>query len=191
MPVQKHATAVAQGSRARRQNHSCDQCRKSKRACDALCLDLTRRATLSNIDRQRSPCSYCARTKKRCTMEWARSHAQSALKLSYEQPQYENLSQDLLFPWNFDELPVETESGIRDNQFEPHPTQELMAWELANVDLSGPFLDYDSMPPSSNISQNEVPREEMQADMRDALTSARSLTDSLPFDFSSASDIST
>ncbi|KAJ5292196.1 hypothetical protein N7478_001447 [Penicillium angulare] len=124
-------------------------------------------------------------------MEWARSQAQSALNLSYQQPQYENLSQGLLFPWNVDELHVETESGIWDDQFEPNPTQELTAWELANVDLSEPFLDYDSMPPSFIFNHNEVPQEEMQADMPDALTSARPLTDFLPFDFPSASDIST
>ena len=123
-------------------------------------------------------------------MEWARSQAQSALKLSYQQPQYENLSQDLLFQWNVDELQVETESGIWDDQFEPNPTQELMAWELANVDLSEPFLDYDSIPSSSIFSHNED-SQEMQAEMPDALTSARSLTDFLLPDFSNASDIST
>jgi hypothetical protein len=124
-------------------------------------------------------------------MYWARSQAQPALNLSYQKPQYENLSQDLLFPRTIDELQVKTGSGLMDDQFKSNPTQELMAWELANVDLSEPFLDYDSMPPSCIFSHNEVPQEEMQADMPEASTSAQSLTDFLPFDFSSASDIST
>lgn len=182
MPVQKRATALAQGSRTRRQNHSCDQCRKSKRACDAVCpsLDLTRRASFSNFDNgQRPPCSYCARTKKRCTMEWARSQAQSALKLSPSQQQQQpyserSLSRDILLPWNADELQdLESGSvGAWDDLLEPNnTTQELMTWEPANVDLSGSLLDYDdSMPLSSMLNDNEASQEEIQTEMPDALS---------------------
>ncbi|RHZ63445.1 Zn(II)2Cys6 transcription factor domain-containing protein [Aspergillus thermomutatus] len=184
MPVEKHATALAQGSRSRRQKHSCDQCRKSKRACDALCLDLTRRASFSTVDGQRPPCSYCARTKKRCTMEWARSQAQSALKFPRQQPHPERLSRDVLFPWKADEPQAETGSGTWDDLLGTNP------WEPANVDLSGSLLDYDSMPLSSIIlNDNEVPQEEMQTEMSDALTSARSLSDLLLPDLSSTSDL--
>ncbi|OIW27645.1 hypothetical protein CONLIGDRAFT_633994 [Coniochaeta ligniaria NRRL 30616] len=180
MPSQKHATALAQGSRARRQNHSCDQCRKSKRACDALYLDPTRRASFSSVDGQWSPCSYCARTKKRCTMEWARSQARS-LKLPRQQPYSERLSRHLLFPWMADESPFETGSGTWDDLLGPSPAQEFTTWKPANVDLSGSLLNYDSVPLTSMLNNNEDPQEEMQAEMSDLL---------LP-DFSSASDIST
>lgn len=61
-----------------------------------------------------------------------------------------------------------------------------MAWEPARVDLSGSLLDYDSMPLSSVLNDNEDPQEEMQPG---ALTSARSLSDLVLPDFSSASDI--
>ncbi|KXH53918.1 C6 zinc finger domain-containing protein [Colletotrichum salicis] len=63
----------------RRQNSSCDQCRKGKRACDAgalkdiqLCLD----ADLQwEVDWQsmNGPCSNCSKTRKSCTFNWARS----------------------------------------------------------------------------------------------------------------------
>ncbi|KAI1752831.1 hypothetical protein F4782DRAFT_498727 [Xylaria castorea] len=50
----------------RRQNSSCDQCRKAKRACDASVFgDQEQRAA--------RPCSYCHRTKKHCTRYWADS----------------------------------------------------------------------------------------------------------------------
>ncbi|CAK7269914.1 hypothetical protein SEPCBS57363_003838 [Sporothrix epigloea] len=82
----------------RRQNHSCDQCRRSKRACDAPSVagerDLYVRsdngvATLSavpigtpvtrvNVQIKYPPCSYCFKTNKTCTLEWARSQMQAA-----------------------------------------------------------------------------------------------------------------
>ncbi|KND90503.1 Regulatory protein alcR [Tolypocladium ophioglossoides CBS 100239] len=80
----------------RRQNHSCDQCRKSKRACDAslfASLDVPANAPgglfrLPPCQQQSaneaihpllapgslySPCSYCLKTYKTCTLDWARS----------------------------------------------------------------------------------------------------------------------
>jgi hypothetical protein len=76
-----------------------------------------------------------------------------------------------------------------------------MTWKPASVDLSGSLLNYDSIPLTSMLTNNEAPQEEMQADMFDALTSTRSLSapalsapslsDLLLPDFSSASDIST
>lgn len=66
-----------------------------------------------------------------------------------------------------------------------------MAWELANVDPSGSFLDYESIPLNSMLDDNERPQEELQEEMPNALTSTGSLSDSLVPDFSSASDIST
>ncbi|KAK2739349.1 C6 zinc finger domain-containing protein [Colletotrichum kahawae] len=63
----------------RRQNSSCDQCRKGKRACDAgavkdlqLCFD---NEMQWNIDWQdlTGPCSNCQKTRKSCTYDWARS----------------------------------------------------------------------------------------------------------------------
>ncbi|KAI1085166.1 hypothetical protein F5B20DRAFT_521197 [Whalleya microplaca] len=76
----------------RRQNHSCDQCRKAKRACDAPLLTSARRTStqtqyslrgssdnpslhsesIGHEERFR-PCSYCLKTKKHCTRYWARS----------------------------------------------------------------------------------------------------------------------
>ncbi|KAI1638937.1 hypothetical protein F4809DRAFT_648903 [Biscogniauxia mediterranea] len=76
----------------RRQNHSCDQCRKAKRACDAPRLSIAHRGpknphqslrdtgSSSSSHGQRTgqeqkprSCSYCLKTKKYCTLNWARS----------------------------------------------------------------------------------------------------------------------
>ncbi|ERS98294.1 hypothetical protein HMPREF1624_05078 [Sporothrix schenckii ATCC 58251] len=77
----------------RRQNHSCDQCRKAKRACDAPSLrESVRRSLLADSDKSDAllgrdsnangasipeteyrPCSYCLKTSKHCTLNWARS----------------------------------------------------------------------------------------------------------------------
>ena len=102
----------------RRQNHSCDQCRKAKRACDAPSLrEAVRRGSVpeawrsssdndSAIAGKRPPendhdmldtarladpcllgvpaeqeyrsCSYCLKTNKHCTLEWARSQLQAS-----------------------------------------------------------------------------------------------------------------
>ncbi|KAI0542855.1 hypothetical protein GGR58DRAFT_449844 [Xylaria digitata] len=67
----------------RRQNNSCDQCRKAKRACDAVPLAPVRsssvRSDSEHIQGQEQPatrpCSYCYKTKKHCTRYWARSQS--------------------------------------------------------------------------------------------------------------------
>lgn len=187
MPVQKHSRALAQGSRARRQNHSCDQCRKAKRACDALCPD----PIFGNFDGQHSPCSYCVRTKKRCTKEWARSQAQSTPKPPCQGPQHEHLGPDFGFPWKTGKLQADIECGIWDDLLQPNPMQDLMAWEPANIDLSASSLDYGSIPPSSMLNINEDAQDDITAEMPYEVTSARSLADFPLSDLSSGSDIST
>lgn len=98
------------------------------------------------------------------------------------------MGQELLFPWKAHEFPIEAESGIWDDLPEPNPIQELMGWDPVNFDLSRSLLDYDSMPLGSMLNPNEAPQEDMQAEISDALTSARSQTGLLLPDFSSASD---
>ncbi|CAK7235687.1 hypothetical protein SBRCBS47491_009380 [Sporothrix bragantina] len=89
----------------RRQNHSCDQCRKAKRACDAPSLRETlRRGSLAESDKSDTilindgsvanggsstlveveyrPCSYCLKTSKHCTLNWARSQLQASQSAS-------------------------------------------------------------------------------------------------------------
>ncbi|KAK2047968.1 hypothetical protein LZ31DRAFT_89836 [Colletotrichum somersetense] len=63
----------------RRQNSSCDQCRKGKRACDAGALkdiQLRLNADLQwQVDWENTvgSCSNCTKTRKTCTFNWARS----------------------------------------------------------------------------------------------------------------------
>ncbi|KAL3473038.1 hypothetical protein BJX99DRAFT_272464 [Aspergillus californicus] len=168
MPVQRKATG-----RNRRQNHSCDQCRKSKRACDALCLDLI-------------PCSYCSRTKKRCTMNWAQSRAQSSgsvLVSTRKSPR--NLYDDGLghgdssfFSWTPSDFPVDTGYDVEwtadDLLLEPDlfPPQDAVALESADVDMSGFMLDWDcgsSMVFDSVLGNGQRPKEGIQTDLSDLL----------------------
>ncbi|KAI8953387.1 hypothetical protein F4801DRAFT_537382 [Xylaria longipes] len=62
--------------RARRQNNSCDQCRRSKRACDGYWINNREGSGFSlgtNPQDGILPCSYCLKTKKRCSLNlrWA------------------------------------------------------------------------------------------------------------------------
>ncbi|KAI0440747.1 hypothetical protein F4803DRAFT_457410 [Xylaria telfairii] len=62
--------------RARRQNNSCDQCRRSKKACDGYYINNGQGLGFSlGTDPQDGilPCSYCVKTKKRCSLNlhWA------------------------------------------------------------------------------------------------------------------------
>ncbi|SPO06463.1 related to regulatory protein alcR [Cephalotrichum gorgonifer] len=76
----------------RRQNRSCDQCRKSKRACDAspsLASDTQRGSTVDpytvgegdalggRIGSWTQACSYCLKTNKGCTFQWVQSQVLS------------------------------------------------------------------------------------------------------------------
>lgn len=47
----------------RRQNHSCEQCRRSRKACDGYALNIAP----PEEGNQLRPCSYCARTRKDCS----------------------------------------------------------------------------------------------------------------------------
>ncbi|KAJ5602780.1 hypothetical protein N7537_005736 [Penicillium hordei] len=187
MPVQKRATALAQGSRSRRQYGSCDQCRKSKRACDALCLDLTRRTLVNNVDGQRPSCSYCARTNKRCTMEWARSQAQSTLRSPRQYPLSGHGNRDLLFPWKSNELQATTGFETWNNLLEPNSIQEHMTWESesASVNMSGSLLDNNSMLLGSVLNNTETSQVMMHAETPGASASTRSAFDLMPPYFSS------
>jgi len=58
----------------RRQYHSCDQCRKGKRACDIVLSEESVSAQST------APCSNCVKTRKSCTLVWLNSAKQSLTK---------------------------------------------------------------------------------------------------------------
>lgn len=70
--------------RVRRQNHSCEQCRRSRKACDGYLLN-SLVVHEQALDTSLRPCSYCARTGKTCSHNpsWTEAHSiaktQSAL----------------------------------------------------------------------------------------------------------------
>ncbi|CAJ0554292.1 Ff.00g128040.m01.CDS01 [Fusarium sp. VM40] len=72
----------------KRSHYACDQCRRSKRACDAPPLlgpGASRRRPITTgeplgpaSERDHEACSYCTKTKKTCTMNWAWAQLQPA-----------------------------------------------------------------------------------------------------------------
>ncbi|KAL4923604.1 putative C6 transcription factor [Aspergillus undulatus] len=160
MLAHKHSKAVPPRPRTRRQNHSCDQCRKSKRACDA-------------VSGQRSSCSYCARTKKRCTMEWVRSRAPPSFRTARQQPNVEPPSPEMLFPWLVNETAVTTGYGAWDNPLQPTLTQGLLAWQPVGSNLSGSLLGYSSIPVEQLIDEDESVQEDMPSASTEPLLSTQ------------------
>jgi Fungal Zn(2)-Cys(6) binuclear cluster domain len=61
----------------RRQYHSCDQCRRGRRACDAASLAPS---VSGNIDVYPVTCSTCAKTGKRCTFDWLQAVSKKAIR---------------------------------------------------------------------------------------------------------------
>lgn len=69
------APGLGYSKTSRRQYHSCDQCRKSRRACDAATVHVTSfplecggnpQSPISSND----ACTNCAKTSKKCTCSW-------------------------------------------------------------------------------------------------------------------------
>ncbi|KAE8140442.1 hypothetical protein BDV38DRAFT_290169 [Aspergillus pseudotamarii] len=59
----------------RRQHRSCDQCRKGKRACDALLADeLEGNANTGAQQADNHSCSNCRKYKRKCTFNWLLGH---------------------------------------------------------------------------------------------------------------------
>ncbi|KAI1755938.1 hypothetical protein F4782DRAFT_375502 [Xylaria castorea] len=70
--------------RARRQNNSCDQCRRSKKACDGYWINNGQGSGFSlgtHLQDGVLPCSYCVKTKKQCGLNshWAARSQRSPL----------------------------------------------------------------------------------------------------------------
>ncbi|KAF5019858.1 hypothetical protein F66182_8137 [Fusarium sp. NRRL 66182] len=76
----------------KRQQYACDQCRKSKRGCDAPPLDIPKDMHPFRDGRmivgekppltQPLPCSYCVKTNKKCSMRWAWTQIQVSYALA-------------------------------------------------------------------------------------------------------------
>jgi hypothetical protein len=59
--------AAMSNGRIRRQNHSCEQCRRSRKACDGYTLNVHCSPT-PIPDHRLLPCSYCTKTSKCCSL---------------------------------------------------------------------------------------------------------------------------
>ncbi|KAH7120251.1 hypothetical protein B0J13DRAFT_161653 [Dactylonectria estremocensis] len=180
----------------RRQNHSCDQCRKSKRACDAPRLDgARRRATAdaavglterADAEPRTRPCSYCLRTKKKCTMEWARSQmmlvgsapsstSSGASDQSNPAPfKRQRTEMDRVRPWVVDDTIdeefdpgcasafLQDASQIQDLVFEDAAIPDLdLAVTLPDTSLEDIFT-FNAIP-DEGVSQAELPEPSVEA----------------------------
>ncbi|WAO93585.1 Hypothetical protein NCS54_01113600 [Fusarium falciforme] len=156
---------------------ACDQCRRSKRACDAPPLELPDHDSFSNgtivlgkrpaSEAELQPCSYCTKTKKQCTMNWAWSQVQITAALAAAAR--EDSSLECIIPGKrrqSSSKDVEVQPAITDTASfsipacQPGPSQGppqgLFSQELPNLDLSFPegslgALPFGSVPPESNV----------------------------------------
>lgn len=83
-PSQLETTGSGYSKTSRRQYQSCDQCRKSRRACDAATLRVANFPLGDGDSSDPSEClvdacSNCARTSKKCTFEWLRTLPKQSL----------------------------------------------------------------------------------------------------------------
>ncbi|KAK0390749.1 hypothetical protein NLU13_0252 [Sarocladium strictum] len=81
MATRIEETSQSRITTKRRQNRSCDQCRQSKRACDASVLPESLAGESNFPPEHRLPCTYCAKTRKKCTMVKTDMHTRSAWKM--------------------------------------------------------------------------------------------------------------
>ncbi|KAL4963155.1 putative C6 transcription factor [Aspergillus stella-maris] len=169
MSVHKHTKPLSNSSRTRRQNHACDQCRRSKRACDG-------------VSTQRLSCSYCAKTKKRCTTEWAASRAQTLSKNTPRDSILDSLSPDNVFPWLSPDPGTSRPYDMLKDLFQLHtaPTQELMAWPPIDLDLSESLTPYNFSSPVFPFQETHHRPEKQYCGNLDVLSSAGNILDGLP-----------
>ncbi|KAL2841675.1 hypothetical protein BJY01DRAFT_236283 [Aspergillus pseudoustus] len=174
------AASAAQSPRSRRQNQSCDQCRKSKRACDASWPDLAGRGRPAPSP---TSCSYCVRTRKRCTMEWARSKAQQSLLLKGN-PRESLRDRDVILTRKAAQEEIDFGSGAGAwDLLGMDAVGDGMSWEPINLDL----FDGDGVPAGLMFDGDSLQGE--YVDVSDTTTPSQSLSELLA-DTSNASDIS-
>ncbi|EEU38178.1 uncharacterized protein NECHADRAFT_105211 [Fusarium vanettenii 77-13-4] len=146
---------------------ACDQCRRSKRACDAPPLELPDHDSFSNgtivlgkrpaSETELQPCSYCTKTKKQCTMNWAWSQVQITAALAAAAR--EDSSLECIIPGKrrqSSSKDVEVHPAITDTASfsipacQPGPSQGppqgLFSQELPNLDLSFPEGSLGALP---------------------------------------------
>jgi len=64
-PRDNQIATTTKSRQVRKQSHSCDQCRKGKRRCDAVIYK-----DFSPSSQTPASCTYCKRTRKQCTYKW-------------------------------------------------------------------------------------------------------------------------
>jgi hypothetical protein len=134
----------------RRQNLSCEECRKSKKACDGHLVNSSLCAKDSNV---LVSCSYCLRTKKRCSLNprWAQVYQpgdrqENGLPHRKRQRFQENESPNLFFGTT-----MVSDLDSMAQFFQPPPSQSSdgLGWDV-------PFTTspHDSIVPPSTGSTN-------------------------------------
>ncbi|QQK43341.1 Fungal transcriptional regulatory protein, N-terminal [Penicillium digitatum] len=126
-------------------------------------------------------------------MEWARSHARSALRSPRQLPCAGREHRDILFPRKSSKPQVEAGFESWNDLLEPISTQGPMPWESesASLDLSGSLLDDDSLLLSSTLNETKASQGKAETETADALASIRSLSDRIPSYVSSPPKTST
>ncbi|KAK7417607.1 hypothetical protein QQX98_004428 [Neonectria punicea] len=168
----------------RRQKHSCDQCRRSKRACDAPPLDVAKRSAgeppvearerLDAESRMR-PCSYCLKTNKKCTMEWAWSQIRLGSAASSSSSASDPPSNSMpskrqrtdAQPWAIDSVDEEFDPGCASTFLQDASQIQHLVFQ----DVAIPELDLSAVLPGGELDAlqfDALPNEDAtQVDLQD------------------------
>lgn len=144
--------ALPHMSKNRRQFRAFDQCRKSKRACDAASPFTQHRQLYCVFDGQHSRCSYFLRTMRHCTLNWALSqHRRPQRQLQYcrtpavaDSIQPEKEPRKPRFDFEY--------ATLNDNPLEVNQTGEPLSTEAASIDMSGFLFKCNSLLSDSALS---------------------------------------
>ncbi|KAH6962086.1 hypothetical protein BKA56DRAFT_560841 [Ilyonectria sp. MPI-CAGE-AT-0026] len=156
-------------TRTRRQNHSCEQCRRSKKACDGFVLNsIDRRASdavsiaspeTPYSDSGLRPCSYCLKTKKLCTLNshWGKSRSQTGQSPSSAADSREDASShakrqrtdhhSMSAPTVIPNKGLDLSSGILSLLQTPSPSHHSFSWEATIPRLEC----HEGLPISSSV----------------------------------------
>ncbi|KAI0903260.1 hypothetical protein F4823DRAFT_619294 [Ustulina deusta] len=142
----------------RRQNSSCDQCRKAKRACDAAPLVPACSSSVFGGQEQRitRPCSYCYKTKRHCTRYWAYSHSYTNSSSARKRaPSNRHRGVDPRTVTQPDATDADAAGLFNITQVPVGPHQDLFWWNPAYSSLGGAVAGGDDL--SGTVQLTEGP----------------------------------
>jgi hypothetical protein len=163
---------------------ACDQCRKSKRRCDAPPLDFPNNMGLIHDGKmiigekpplaQSSPCSHCTKTHKGCTMNWAWTQIQISYALAASAQGERGI--ECIVPSRRDSTSTRRESTSTENT-RGTPSSDSAVFNDNSLDVQSASHSFVSQsPPPVPVFSDIDPNLDVTLSLDNSL-------DALPFDF--------